>query len=84
MSQIASIYETSAKDKIGHFFTFDLGKKLLTAVIKFEDVQTIKKMMNFQRKISRRLQNLCKIFFFFASLTGEIRQRSFLHSIRHC
>jgi hypothetical protein len=49
MSQIATIYETSAKDKIGHFFTFDLAeKKMLTAVIKFEDVQTIKKMMNFQ------------------------------------
>jgi hypothetical protein len=49
MSQIATIYETSAKDKIGHFFTFDLAeKKLLTAVIKFEDVQRIKKMMNFQ------------------------------------
>jgi hypothetical protein len=44
MSQIAIIYETSAKDKIGNFFTFDLTeKKLLTAVNKFEDVQTIKK-----------------------------------------
>jgi hypothetical protein len=66
MSQSATIYETSAEDKIGHFFTLDLAeKKMLTAVIKCKDVQTIKKMMNSMKNILTSSESLQNFVFFF-------------------
>jgi hypothetical protein len=66
MSQTATIYETSAEDKIEHFFTLDLAeKKMLTAVIKCKDVQTIKKMMNSMKNISTSSESLQNFVFFF-------------------
>jgi hypothetical protein len=63
---MATFYETSAKGKIGHFFTVDLAeKKMLTAVIKFEDLQTIKKNYEFLVKnISKSSESWQDIFFF--------------------